>query len=171
MRRLAFFVLLSLAPLVVVGQTVDTSRAERVAKAAGLEELLSSIQAASIAGAQAQAESLLGQLRQAGISESVVAKVAPRVQEILRNVSRAWDPKVAARIYAEGLGEALTDDELDQAERYYGSAEGKKTYAAIAASQQKMQAYVAGRTNEVLRSEMAGFVEAVKKAVAESQQR
>ncbi len=86
---------------------------------------------------------------------------------MLRKVSQAWDPKVAARIYSEGLGDALTDDELGQAERYYGSTEGKKTHAAIAASQQKMQTYVMGKSNEVLQSEMAGFLETVKKVVAE----
>ena len=46
-----------------------------------------------------------------------------------------------------------------------------KTHAAVTASQQKRQAYVAAKTNEVLQSEMAGFLEAVKKAVPESQKR
>ena len=167
MRRLFQCAVLLLAAVAAHGQTPTISRAERLAKAAGLEELVSSAQQANVADAKAQADALIAQLRQAGMPESVVAQLAPRVQEIMRKVSQAWDPKVAARIYAEGLGDALTDDELDQAERYYGSTEGKKTHAAITASQQKMQTYVMGKSNEVLQSEMAGFLETVKKAVAE----
>ena len=168
MRRLTLCVLLSLTSIAAESQTPAPSRAERVARATGLEDLLTSIQAANVAGAKAQAESILEQVRQAGVPDSVVTKLTPRVEQLVRRVTQAWDPKVAARIYAEGLGEALTDDELDDAERYYGSTEGKRAYTAITASQQKMQAYVAGRTDEVLRSEMVGFVEAVKKAAIES---
>lgn len=167
MRRLFQCAVLLLAAVAAHGQTPTISRAERLAKAAGLEELVSSAQQANVADAKDQADALIAQLRQAGMPELVVAQLAPRIQEIMRKVSQAWDPKVAAHIYAEGLGDALTDDELDQAERYYGSTEGKKTHAAITASRQKMQTCVMGKSNEVLQSEMAGFLETVKKAVAE----
>ena len=74
-------------------------------------------------------------------------------------------------LYAEGLSAALTDAELGQAELYYSSPEGKKTYAAIADSQRKMQEYVVSKTTEALQAEMVGFMEAFKKAAAEARKR
>ena len=171
MRRLVLFFLLLFASLDAFSQAVDLSRAERVAKAAGLEDLLAIIQANNIASAKGQAQSLLGQLQQAGLPDSAVKELAPRITEMFRKVTQAWDPKVAARIYAEGLSASLTDAELGQAELYYSSPEGKKTYAAIADSERKMQEYVVGKTTEVLQAEMGGFMEAFKKAAAEARKR
>ncbi len=49
------------------------------------------------------------------------------------------------------------------------AGQGRKTLAAITDSQQKLQAYVFGKTNEAVQAEMAGFLEAVKRAVAVNQ--
>lgn len=171
MFRTLLAILLSVASASSIAQTQTPSRAERVARVTGLEEMLSEGQSADVKNAKAQAIVILDQFKRVGIPDAVVNQLAPRIEEFLRKVSEAWDPKVAARIYAEGLSSSLSDAELDEAERYYSSPEGKRAYSAIAESQQKTQQYMTTKSNQVMQTELAGFLEAVKQAVIDNRKK
>jgi len=80
------------------------------------------------------------------------------------------DPKEASRIYAEGLLDVLSDEELAEAEHYVQSPEGKKIYRAIADSEANMVNYVQSKTNAVVQAEMGKFIEDMKTAARRSKQ-
>lgn len=165
--RLIPAVLLSFASFVAVAQTTPSAKAERLARATGLEELLIAAQEKSTASASASVEGMLAQLKRSGIPEEVITSIAPRVQEMMVKVTKSWNPVVASQLYAENLSASLSERELEDAEAYYRSVEGKKTLVALKDSQTKVQSYIETQTNKVLQAELGAFMQAMKEAVAE----
>jgi hypothetical protein len=149
-------------------QSERLSKAERIARVTGVEELLVAAQRTGNEAVKQQAAAVLSQLRQAGAPDALVAMLAPLTDEMMRRINESWDPKVAAKIYADGLADALSDPELQEAERYYSSDEGHKTFTVITTSQRKMQEYIAARTTAALQKETAEFFRQLKQAIDQS---
>ena len=166
MLRLVAAVLLSLVSIAAAPQSVST-KAERLASATGLQDMLIAAQKTSTDSAAAMTQSILTQYRRAGIPDAIVDALAPRLNESMQKVVQAWDPAVASRLYSESLSAALSDKDLDDAEAYYSSEQGKKTLGAVKQSQTKLQTYIQTRTSEVLETEMAALIVDLKAIIAE----
>lgn len=149
-------------------QTPVLSNAERLAGATGMAQLLADAQATNTAGIRAQADILYEQFEKAGLSQPMLLQLRPRVEEMMRRVNQAWDPNEATRIYSEHLGAALSQQEIDEAEIYYASPQGRKTFAAIGESQKATQRYIAAKTNEALQVEMAGLITEMKRLATDN---
>jgi hypothetical protein len=168
MRRLAVALICSLISLSAGAQTVDPSRVERINKAFGLEQTLTMVQASSAESLRRQMAVMLKQLHDAGMPSDVVAKIAPYADEMIQRVNSSWDPKVATRIYVEGLTETLTESELADVESYVSSEEGHKSFAAISKSQQAMMQYVQSQIETSSQREMGLLLGRVKEIAAQS---
>jgi hypothetical protein len=70
-----------------------------------------------------------------------------------------------------GLVDSLSDKELTEAEAYYKSVKGKKSYAAVSASEKQMFAYINAKMTESMQAGMTAFMADVRKAASESQQK
>ena len=145
-------------------------RAERIARALGIEQLLIETQAASLAAAKGQVSELVSGLKKSGIPEDYLNEMRSKIEQMYVKASAAWDPKEAGRIYAEGLLDVLSDEELAEAEHYVESPEGKKIYRAIADSEANMIDYVQSRTNAVVHAEMGRFIEDMRVAARRPKQ-
>lgn len=64
--------------------------------------------------------------------------------------------------------DALSEDELVEAERYYDSPQGRKANEAISNSLDNMRAYINERSSATLKTGMRAFLEDVKQAVQRS---
>lgn len=138
-------------------------KAERISRALGIDKALAETQALNVHAAKEQVTSLIDQLKNAGFPNERLEQFSPAVQQIMEISAKAWDPKVAARIYAEGLVDELSEDELAEAEKYYSSPAGAKANHAIAESQQKMQRYIQEQSAKAMEPEIAKFFEEVKR--------
>ncbi len=142
-----------------------TERAERIARVLGLNEMLQETQKSYAESTRSQLQVVLQEVRRSGVAESTAKHLEQLMNPMIEKVALAWDPAQASRLYSEGLLETMTDQELDEAERYVSTPEGQKTYTAIANSQTRMLEYINNRTKSVLQEEFAKFMEQVKKSV------
>lgn len=169
-KLLTALIVLLLASTSTWGQDPRTERAGRIARALGIEQLLIETQAATLAGTKLQVSELISGLKKSGIPDDYLNEMGLKIEQMYVKASAAWDPKEASRIYAEGLLDVLSDQELAEAEHYVDSPEGKKIYRAIADSEANMINYVQSKTNAVIQAEMGKFVEDMKAAARRSKQ-
>ncbi len=154
------------------GQTQESAKAERVQRlvtALSLDSMLAQTQAQAAEAAKKQVSLSMGELKNMNIPPDVLERLSDMAERIAVSATQSWEPRVAARIYAEGIAEALSDDELKAAEDFYGSSIGKKSHSAITASQARMAAYIQGRTNEAMQLGMAGFVATLQEMMKQRQ--
>ena len=164
MRVLVVALVLCASTFSANAQQTQMERAERISRAIGLDQQLASVQEANLAGVREQASVALAQLTKAGIPESHVAQLKPAVERLLAACASSWDPKIAARIYAEGLVDVLSEAELQEAEAYYSSPAGAKANAALAESQSRMLQYIQGASAKAVDPAMEAFLAEVKRA-------
>ena len=129
-------------------------------------------QAVSLAASSSDAEDvvklqmsgMLKGFKQGGVSEQAIAEISPEIDQIARRVSQSWDRQDALRIYSEALAKQLTTSELQNAERYFQSDEGKKVFKAILASQSLMQKYIGTKISEAMKLEINSMLPRVMSA-------
>jgi hypothetical protein len=169
-KLLIALVALFLASTPTWAQDTRTARVDRIARALGIEQLLAETQAASLAATKGQVSELMSSLKESGIPDDYLYEMRSKIEQMYAKALGAWDPKEASRIYAEGLLDVLSDEELAEAEHYVQSPEGKKIYRAIADSEANMVNYVQSKTNAVVQAEMGKFIEDMKTAARRSKQ-
>lgn len=165
-KRLLLAAPLILAALPAIAQAgeqpTERAQVERISKAFGLERLLKEAQIAQAAANREQMDDVVAELRKQGVPKEVMNEMGPLIDELLKKVSNAWDPKEASRIYAAGLTGILTEKELAETEQYYQSPTGNKAFNAISQANAKMQAYVNQQTNASMKVEMARILTMLK---------
>jgi hypothetical protein len=166
MRLTPLFLALAIASTPTFAQEASSARAEQIAQALGLERLLSDRQEQVSKATRQQMQSMLAEFENSGVPKDVVLHLASLADQFALKVTSSWDPKEAARIYANGLTELLSDKEISEAASYYKSDEGKKSYAAIQASLARMDEYVNSRTNAVMQVEFRQFLRQIKESTA-----
>ena len=171
MRKLIAVLLIALCPLLAHSQTSRMEKAERISKVLGIDGMLAEAQSSSVQAVKEQVTAMLDQLKKLGVSNERLLQFSPAIQRLAEVTAKSWDPKVAARIYAEGLVDELSEDELIEAEKYYSSPAGVKANRAIAESQQKMQQYIQEQSAKAMEPEMARFLEEVKKIAVQAQRK
>lgn len=152
-----------------LAQDTKTLRAERIARAVGIEEMLKTTQQKTVEPTKEQLKTVLNQLEKSGLPKQYLVQLSDSMNTMGNNVAVAWDPKVASNIYSNAIANALTEKELQDTERYYATDEGKKVHTAITNGQALMMDYVNSRMNMALEREMAGFMEKVKEAARQAQ--
>lgn len=157
---------IALASASAYASDARTQKADRIARVLGVEQLLNEAQRLNAESTKEQAQIVLQEFRRNGMKEEVLSRFEKLVDQMADKVAAAWDAKQASRIYSEGLLQLLSDQELDDAERYLSSSEGQKAYTALSSSQAKMVEYINGRTNAVLQEEMASFMNQIRQARA-----
>ena len=163
MRTLAVVLVMFLGCSGANAQQARMDRAERISKAVGLSDILAAAQASNLESVKQQSIVMLDQLRRVGVPDAELIKLTPAIDRLLVISTTSWDPKIAARIYAEGLVDELSEGELVEAERYYLSPEGIKANKALTSSQNKMAEYIQRQTAAAMEPAMASFFEEVKK--------
>lgn len=158
--------LLSIAFIpIAAAQTKTDDSSERSARA--IAEQAVSL-AASSTGTEdvvrLQMSGMLSGFKKSGISEQAIAAISPEVDQIVRRVSQSWNRQEAARIYSAALGKRLTASELENAERYFQSNEGKKVFEAVLASQSLMQMYIGTQVREAMKIEVGQMIPKVLSA-------
>lgn len=171
MRKLIAVLFLALCPLLAQSQSSRMEKAERISKVLGIDEALAEAQSSSVQAVKEQVAAMLDQMKKLGVPNERLDQLSPSIQRLAEVSVKYWDPKVAARIYAEGLVDELSDDELAEAEKYYSSPAGAKANRAIAESQQKMQQYIQDQSAKALEPEMARFLEEVKKIASQGRRK
>lgn len=164
MRLTPLILALAMASTPTFAQEASSTRAQQIAQALGLEQLLSDRQEQVSKATRQQMQSMLAELENSGVPKDVVLRLAPLADEFALKVTSSWDAKEAARIYADGLTELLSDKEISEAASYYKSDEGKKSYAAIQASLARTDEYVNSRINAVMQVEMRAFLRQIKES-------
>jgi hypothetical protein len=152
-----------------IAQDTKTSRAERIAKAVGIEEMLKATQQKTVEATKEQLMTVFAQFEKSGLPKQYLLQLSDSMNTMGGNIAVAWDPKVASNIYSNAIANAITEQELQDTERYYATDEGKKVHTAITNGQALMMDYVNSRINMALEREMAGFMEKVKEAARHAQ--
>ena len=171
MRTFIAALLIATFSVLANAQESRVQKAERSSKAIGLSDLLVETQAENIRAIKEQAGSVFIQLKQVGMSEETFAELVSAFERMIELAARSWDPHVAARIFAEGLVDELTDQELAKAERYYSSPAGEKANRALMNSRQKMLQYIQEQTTKVMEPEMAKFFKEVQRLAKRDQKK
>lgn len=163
MKNLLVALSLCFAASGVCSQTNPHARAERIGRAIGLEQQLLALQETNLASVREQASMLVAQLEKAGVKEKQLAELTPAIEKLLSVCGTSWNAKVAARIYAEGLVNILSEADLRQAEKYYQSPQGARTNAALIASQERMLKYIQQESAKAFEPAMQAFLAEVKR--------
>lgn len=161
---IVLFLALVLANPGAHAQTEKIARAERLSQLLGLDQILKGAQMAGVESTKLQMKSMLLELEKTGIPASVIARIGDGAEQVVVKMAQAWDPKEAAKIYALGLVELLTDKGLAAAELYYQTTDGQNSYTAIFNSQARVLEYTTSKSNAVLQAEMGIFLQKVKDA-------
>ena len=154
-----------------MAQDARVAKADRIARALGIDEHLRAAQVEGMEMAKQQTELVMSEIRKSGVPEASLAQLATITEQLMLKVLHAWDIQEAGRIWSSGMVDALSDAELLAMEQYVETPEGRKAQAAMLASQQKMTEYISARTNAVMQVEFGKLVEAMKVVVRESRQR
>lgn len=152
-----------------IAQDDNMVRATRIAQALGLEQLLRETQLQNVAATRQSMLDLLEELKKNGYPAKIIADVRVDALEFADDAVRSWDPKEAARIYANGLVQSLSEDELVATERHYQTETGKKSYEALSNSQARMIDYINAKQNEAMKAKMSALISKVRDAAIRSQ--
>lgn len=158
-------------PLESYSQVPRLEKAQRISKVMGLDDSLVELRADTVAAAKQQVATMLEQFRKNGLKDEVIKKILPAMERFVAACEASWDTKIAASIYAEGLVDELSDEELIEAEEYYSSPAGIKANNAIAVSQKRMLQYINEQTNKAIEPAMANFFEDVKRIATEARKK
>lgn len=163
MKKFAVALSVCLAVGGACAQANPHARAERIGRAMGIEQQLVALHQSNLAGVREQAAMLVAQLEKAGVKEKQLAELTPSIEKLLTLCGTSWDAKVAARIYAEGLVDVLSEADLREAEKYYLSPKGARTHAALVASQERMLKYIQQESAKAMEPAMQEFFAEVKR--------
>ena len=158
LARYALPLFLALSSLLAHGQEAAIARAERLGSALGLAETLEELRTSSVDSTKSQLQSLINELRKAGIPEASAVRLATLAAEMCERVARSWDAKEASRIYAENLADGLSEQELAEAEAYYSTPGAQKIHQAISRGTAKMVEYINSRTSAAGEAELGKFL-------------
>ena len=151
-------------------QDDKAARIEQIARALNLEQRVQDQQARIEVQGRAQLKQVVAQLRNAnaGIPDDYIDELSAQADTIIAKVAKAWDPKVVSRIFAEGLLEAYSADQLTELARYVDTPEWQKAYRTLNATELKVSEYVSKSIGTTYAQEMGGFIEKMKQAAARS---
>ncbi|MEK8024862.1 hypothetical protein [Pseudaquabacterium rugosum] len=161
-----FAIFLASAP--ALAQDARTVRVERIARALGFEQYLTDIQAAHLASIKGQTSDLFLSLKNMGLPDDYLKAMEFKSEQIFLKATKAWDPKEASRIYAEGLLDILSDEDLVEAEKFVQSPEGKRIHRAIANSEANMVSYIQAKMDGVLKVEFDALLQEMKASAQRS---
>ena len=153
---------LTLSLASAMAQDSRAAKAERISLSLGIGEMLKHVQQMNIESTKQQMQVVISELRNGGVPEDRLIMFAALAEQMAQRVASAWDPKEASRIYSDGLVESLSVPELSEAENYFATSQGRKTQAAITASQSRMAEYINAKTNAALQEEFGKFMAQVK---------
>ncbi len=165
MKQLLAFALLLLS-LSALASDAEMRKAERIARVLDIEAQLGEVQQANAEAIKVQMQIVLQEFRRSGAKEELLGTLEELGNQMMGRIDLAWDPKEASRIYAQGLVDVLSDSELDEAEKYFSSPEGKRANSAVSRSYAKMMEYINNRYNTVAQEEFGGFMKQARKALA-----
>lgn len=160
--RILFALIIAFVTVSADAVDLRTQKAERIARILGIEQILVEAQKSTEETARADLENVVQEMRRIGLKDEAVRMIEKLFEPLVQKVNAAWDIKEAGRIYSMGLVDTLSDQELDEAEKYYSTDEGKKAYAAISSSEDKMLAYIDERSNAVLKMELAKIFDQIR---------
>ncbi|MES2106315.1 MAG: hypothetical protein V4634_20005 [Pseudomonadota bacterium] len=143
--------------------TATPTSAKNLARILGLPQILDAAKKRTEQNSTQQLNVVVAQLKKNGVPEEVVVEMVKRADLMIKRVANSWSTTEAAEIYANEIAMSLTTEELRDAEEYFASDEGKKSYDAIIAGQAKMSAYISSKTTEAMNTEFAEFLEQAKK--------
>jgi len=165
MKQLLAFALLLLS-LSALASDAEMRKAERIARVLDIEAQLGEVQQANAEAIKVQMQIVLQEFRRSGAKEELLGTLEELGNQMMGRINLAWDPKEASRIYTQGLVDVLSDSELDEAEKYFSSPEGKRANSAVSRSYAKMMEYINNRYNTVAQEEFGGFMKQARKALA-----
>jgi hypothetical protein len=167
MQLRSLLIALALTSTATYAQETPQTPAEKIAQSLGLEQLLLDRKERSIKTAQMQTQLTMRELGKAGLPTDAIARLTPLMEQMVDKVAMSWDPKEAAMIYANGLSELLTPQELSEAERYYGTKDGKKSFSAVRVSIERVDEYISSHANSVMQTEFKEFIRQAQQAVTQ----
>lgn len=103
MHKFIAILLIALCPLLAHSQASRMEKAVRISKVLGIDEALAEAQSSSVEAVKEQVAAMLDQMKKLGVPNERLDQFSPSIQRLAEVSAKSWDPKVAARIYAEGL--------------------------------------------------------------------
>lgn len=167
MHLRSLLIALALTSTAALAQETPQTYAERIAQSLGLEQLLTYKREQGIKSARMEMQTALDELSKAGIPKETITRLTPLMDRMVDKVIKSWDAKEAAMIYADGLTQVLTPQQLSEAEHYYKTKDGKNAFLALQASLEKVNDYIRSRENAALRAEYKEFIRQVQQAVTQ----
>jgi hypothetical protein len=142
-------------------ETPSTAPVKELAEVLGFESMMKELRDQTQQSTELQVSQMMGQFERSfpQMPESFMKELSEAATEFAQKVSTAWDPSEAARIYSSGLSEALSEDEMREAIKHYGSAEGQRQLKAINEAAGRMNTYVLTSINTATEQATQDFIQ------------